>query len=82
MTSYTAPLKDMQFILHDVLKLTSQDIAGFDEMEPEFTNAILEEAGKIASEVLLPLNTVGDTEGCKLENGVVHTPTGFKQAFE
>ena len=82
MTSYTAPLKDMQFILHDVLKLTSQDIAGFDEMEPEFTNAILEEAGKIASEVLLPLNTVGDTEGCKLENGVVRTPTGFKQAFE
>ncbi|MCL4159074.1 UNVERIFIED_CONTAM: hypothetical protein GTU68_027866, partial [Idotea baltica] len=42
---------------------------------------ILEEAGKISSEVLQPLNVVGDTEGCVLENGVVRTPTGFKAAF-
>jgi len=42
---------------------------------------VLEEAGKVATEVLLPLNTVGDTEGCTLENGVVRTPTGFKDAF-
>jgi alkylation response protein AidB-like acyl-CoA dehydrogenase len=82
MPSYTAPTKDMQFILHDVLKLTDSDVPGYDELEPEFTAAILEEAGKICSQVLAPLNIVGDVEGCTLENGVVRTPTGFKAAFE
>ena len=82
MPSYTAPTKDMQFILHDVLALSESDIPGYAELEADFTSAILEEAGKISSEVLHPLNVVGDTEGCRLENGVVHTPTGFKAAFE
>ncbi|UWQ63959.1 acyl-CoA dehydrogenase C-terminal domain-containing protein [Leisingera caerulea] len=82
MPSYTAPAKDAQFILHDVLKVSGQDIPGYNELEPEFTGAVLEEAGKIASEVLHPLNVVGDTEGCRLENGVVYTPNGFKDAFE
>ncbi|MEX0339909.1 MAG: acyl-CoA dehydrogenase C-terminal domain-containing protein [Arenibacterium sp.] len=82
MPSYTAPTKDMQFVLHDVLKITESDIPGYDELEADFTSAILEEAGKISSEVLQPLNSVGDTEGCVLENGVVRTPTGFKDAFD
>ncbi|MEO1178561.1 MAG: acyl-CoA dehydrogenase family protein, partial [Pseudomonadota bacterium] len=82
MPSYTAPTKDMQFLLHDVLKITSSNIPGYDELESDFTSAILEEAGKISAEVLAPLNVVGDTEGCRLENGVVYTPTGFKDAFE
>ena len=82
MPSYTAPTKDMQFVLHEVLNVTQADIPGYDELEPDFTSAILEEAGKISSEVLLPLNTVGDTEGCTLENGIVRTPTGFKAAFD
>lgn len=82
MPSYSAPIKDTQFILHDVLKITETQIPGYDELEAEFTSAVLEEAGKIAGEVLHPLNTVGDTEGCRLENGVVYTPTGFKAAFE
>ncbi|MEO0916262.1 MAG: acyl-CoA dehydrogenase N-terminal domain-containing protein, partial [Pseudomonadota bacterium] len=81
MPSYTAPTKDMQFLLHDVLKITSSNIPGYDELESDFTSAILEEAGKISAEVLAPLNVVGDTEGCRLENGVVYTPTGFKDAF-
>ncbi|RMA41775.1 acyl-CoA dehydrogenase C-terminal domain-containing protein [Rhodophyticola porphyridii] len=81
MPSYTAPTKDMQFILHEVLDISAQDIPGYDEMERDFTGAVLDEAGKIASEVLTPLNTVGDTEGCRMENGVVYTPTGFKDAF-
>ncbi|PHQ84432.1 MAG: acyl-CoA dehydrogenase [Thalassobium sp.] len=81
MPSYTAPLKDMQFILHDVLKVSQQDIPGFDELDPDFTGAVLEEAGKVASEILAPLNIVGDTEGCVLENGIVRTPKGFKEAF-
>jgi len=82
MPSYTAPTKDTQFILHDVLNVTGSDIPGYDELEREFTSAILEEAGKISSEVLAPLNVVGDTEGCRMENGVVYTPKGFKEAFE
>ena len=82
MPSYTAPVKDMQFVLHDVLKVTEQNVPGYDELDAGFTSAILEEAGKISSEVLQPLNVVGDTEGCVLENGVVRTPTGFKAAFD
>ena len=82
MPIYTAPTKDMQFLLHEVLALTAQDVPGYDELEPDFTSAVLEEAGKIASEVLQPLNSVGDSEGCVLENGVVRTPTGFKAAFD
>lgn len=82
MPRYTAPTKDMQFILHDVLKANESDIPGYDELDREFTVAVLEEAGKISSDVLQPLNVVGDKEGCTLENGVVRTPTGFKAAFE
>ncbi|WP_163846828.1 acyl-CoA dehydrogenase C-terminal domain-containing protein [Pseudooceanicola aestuarii] len=82
MPSYTAPVKDFQFVLHDVLKAGDADIAGYDELDRDFTAAILEEAGKIASEVMAPLNASGDREGVRLENGVVHTPTGFKAAFD
>jgi alkylation response protein AidB-like acyl-CoA dehydrogenase len=82
MTSYTAPIRDMQFVLHEVLRVQDADVAGYDELDRETTSAILEEAGKLSSEVLHPLNAVGDTEGCTLENGVVRTPTGFKDAFE
>ena len=82
MPSYTAPIKDIQFLLHDVLGVSSSDIPGYDELEADFTGAVLEEAGKVASGVLAPLNPVGDVEGCKLENGLVSTPTGFKGAFE
>jgi acyl-CoA dehydrogenase len=82
MPTYTAPVKDMQFILHDVLKASETDIPGYADLERDFTAAILEEAGKLASDVLAPLNAVGDAEGCRLENGVVYTPTGFKDAFE
>ena len=79
--TYTAPVKDMQFLLHQVLKISDQDIPGYGDLDAGFTGAVLEEAGKIASEVLAPLNAVGDREGCVLENGVVRTPTGFKAAF-
>ena len=82
MPTYTAPVKDMQFVLHDVLNISGSDIPGYDELEADFTNAVLEEAGKLTGEVLAPLNEIGDREGCRLENGVVYTPTGFKEAFE
>ena len=82
MPSYSAPVKDMQFLMHEVFNIAQMDIPGYAELEPDFTAAVLEEAGKIASNVLTPLNAVGDAEGCRLENGVVRTPTGFKEAFD
>ncbi len=82
MTSYTAPVKDMQFLLHDVLKISEADIPGYSDLDRSFTAAVLDEAAKVASDVLTPLNAVGDREGCVLENGVVRTPTGFKVAFD
>jgi alkylation response protein AidB-like acyl-CoA dehydrogenase len=81
MPSYTAPVKDIQFVLHDVLEVSANDTPGYAELERDFTEAVLKEAGRIAAEVLAPLNAVGDAEGCRLENGVVYTPTGFKEAF-
>ena len=82
MPTFTAPTRDLQFVLQDLLKVSEQDIPGFEDLDADFTSAVLEEAGKIANEVLAPLNAVGDTEGCTLENGIVRTPTGFKAAFD
>jgi len=81
MASYTAPVKDMQFLLHDLLKISEADIPGYADLEQSFTGAVLDEAAKVAQDILTPLNAVGDTEGCHLENGVVRTPKGFKEAF-
>ncbi|MCP5036247.1 MAG: acyl-CoA dehydrogenase [Rhodobacteraceae bacterium] len=82
MSNYTPPTTDMGFLLHEVLRAENADIPGYEELTPDFTSAVLEEAGKLAREVLAPLNIVGDREGCVLENGVVRTPTGFKDAFD
>ncbi len=81
MPIYSAPTKDQQFILHDLLKVSESGIPGYEELDRDFTGAVLEEAGKIARDVLAPLNSVGDSQGCHLENGVVRTPDGFKEAF-
>ena len=80
--TYAAPVKDMQFLLHDVLQISTSDIPGYGDLDAGFTAAVLEEAGKISADVLAPLNAVGDAEGCRLENGVVRTPRGFKAAFD
>ncbi|SHJ36553.1 acyl-CoA dehydrogenase [Palleronia salina] len=82
MPTYTAPVKDLQFVIHDMLKASEAATPGYDELDRDFTNAVLEEAGKLSENVLAPLNTVGDEEGCKLENGVVRTPKGFKDAYD
>ncbi|MEM1266600.1 MAG: acyl-CoA dehydrogenase C-terminal domain-containing protein [Pseudomonadota bacterium] len=82
MPTYTPPLKDFAFVLHDTLRVEAQDIPGYDDLDRSFTGQILEEAGKIARDVLAPLNYVGDQEGCTLENGVVRTPTGFHGAID
>ncbi|MYI68932.1 MAG: acyl-CoA dehydrogenase [Boseongicola sp. SB0673_bin_14] len=82
MPAYTPPVGDQQFLLHDLLKVGESDIPGYRDLDRSFTAAVLEEAGKIAANVLQPLNAVGDTQGCSLENGVVRTPEGFKAAWD
>jgi alkylation response protein AidB-like acyl-CoA dehydrogenase len=81
MTGYTPPLEDIAFVLHDVLRVHESDIPGYDEMDRATTAAVLGEAGKLARDVLAPLNAVGDRQGCRLENGVVRTPDGFVAAY-
>ena len=81
MPIYSAPVKDIKFILQNVLKIHDSDIPGYSELDNEYLNAILEEASKISSEVLAPLNAIGDKHGCSFENGIVYTPPGFKEAF-
>ncbi|MCB2143110.1 MAG: acyl-CoA dehydrogenase family protein, partial [Rhodobacteraceae bacterium] len=81
MPSYAAPTQDMQFVLHEVLNVSQSETPGYADLDRDFTAAILDEAGKIARDVLAPLNASGDAEGCRLENGVVRTPAGFHEAF-
>ena len=84
MPSYKAPVRDMQFLLHEVLgfeDLTKYD--AFSEVDADLANAILVEAAKFSEDVLTPLNVVGDYEGCTHHaDGSVTTPTGFKDAYK
>ncbi|HAT34806.1 MAG TPA: acyl-CoA dehydrogenase, partial [Rhodospirillaceae bacterium] len=83
MTEYSPPLRDMRFCLHEMgLTDRARALPGFEEIGAELADAILEESGKFAAEVLAPLNRVGDTEGARLENGVVRAPTGFAEAYK
>ena len=82
MTGYTAPLDDIRFALSTFAGL--DDIAtlpGFSQATPDLTAAVLEEAAKLAGEVLAPLNVIGDRQPSTLENGVVRTPPGFAEAY-
>ncbi|MEO6092024.1 MAG: acyl-CoA dehydrogenase C-terminal domain-containing protein [Novosphingobium sp.] len=83
MQVYNAPLRDMRFVLHELFD--GGDFGGIEalaEFTPDLLDAVLEEAARLAQEVLLPLNASGDSEGCTFENGVVRTPKGFKQAYQ
>ncbi|MEM6622960.1 MAG: acyl-CoA dehydrogenase C-terminal domain-containing protein [Pseudomonadota bacterium] len=83
MPHFQPPLRDYRFVLHEALKIQDEHaIDGYGEMTEDFTGAVLDEAGKIARDVIAPLNQPGDQEGCRLENGVVYTPKGFKDAWQ
>ncbi len=82
MSSYVAPLKDMRFVLNELASLAEvARLPGFGEATPDTVDAILEEAGKLASGVLDPLNQSGDQEGSQWAEGAVRTPKGFKEAY-
>ncbi len=83
MPVYNAPVKDFKFVLNDLLGLDKMtNMPGFEDATPDMIDAILEEGGKLMSEVIQPLNQVGDKEGCTWKDGEVTTPTGFKEAYD
>ena len=85
MPSYTPPLRDMQFVMHELLHVVDdlKAMPAHADMDAETMNAVLEEGGKFASEILFPLNITGDAEGCHLDQAThqVTTPKGFKEAY-
>jgi alkylation response protein AidB-like acyl-CoA dehydrogenase len=79
---YVPPIKDMQFVLKHVVGLDQvNELPGWEEVTPDVVDAILEEAGKLATEVLSPLNSTGDRQGAQWKDGAVTTPPGFKEAY-
>lgn len=82
MPSYNPPLRDMQFLMHEVFKVTEtyQQIPKYAEVDADTINAVVEEAGKFAANVAFPLNISGDEEGCTLnkETHEVTTPKGVQ----
>lgn len=80
---YTAPLKDMQFVLNELLDVDSiAKLPGFEDATPDLIETILIEAGKVASDVLSPLNKIGDQQGSHLKDDKVVVPEGFTEAFK
>jgi alkylation response protein AidB-like acyl-CoA dehydrogenase len=78
---YTAPIEEMRFALGLAGLAEVAALPGLAEATPDLVAAVLEEAGKLAAEVIAPLNRPGDEAGSRLENGVVYTPKGFKEAY-
>ena len=85
MPTYTPPLRDMQFVMHEVLKVSDElkALPPHADVDADTINAVLEEGGKFAAEVAFPINISGDTEGCTLDKTTheVTTPQGFKEAY-
>ena len=85
MPTYTPPLRDMQFVMHEVFNVTAdlQQIPKHADMDVDTISAVLEEGGKFAAEVAFPLNISGDAEGCTIDQTThaVTTPKGFKEAY-
>ena len=83
MSAYTAPLKDMRFVLNELAGMSAvAALPGYQDATPDTVDAILEEASKFASQVLDPLNYSGDQEGAQWKDGAVTTPKGFKEAYK
>ncbi|WP_108449071.1 acyl-CoA dehydrogenase [Halomonas sp. BN3-1] len=83
MYPYAAPLRDLSFVLSEMLEHDSLNLAPFAEVGPELVDAVLEEAAKLASDVWAPLNASGDRQGCsRLEDGSVTLPDGFAEAYQ
>ncbi|MFI4988547.1 MAG: acyl-CoA dehydrogenase N-terminal domain-containing protein, partial [Alphaproteobacteria bacterium] len=83
MATYKAPLREMRFVLEELLGVEELvKLPGYEEATADIVEAILAEGAKLCENELLPLNRSGDEEGCQYENGVVRTPKGFKEAYK
>ena len=86
MLSYTPPLRDMQFVLHELLCVETalRALPAYPDIDREFIDQVIEEGGKFCSDILAPLNAVGDVEGCHLNKTTheVTTPKGFREAYD
>ncbi|MGB0203523.1 MAG: acyl-CoA dehydrogenase C-terminal domain-containing protein [Neptuniibacter sp.] len=84
MPEYKAPLRDMDFVLNEVLNAEQhyQSLPGCEDATPDMVSAIMEEGAKFAERVLSPLNQIGDQQGCQWSDGAVTTPEGFKEAYQ
>jgi alkylation response protein AidB-like acyl-CoA dehydrogenase len=81
--SYQAPLKDMRFVINELAGLEEvAKLPGYEDATSDTVDAILEQASKFASEVLDPINHIGDQEGSVWRDGAVKTPKGFKEAYQ
>jgi alkylation response protein AidB-like acyl-CoA dehydrogenase len=85
MPTYNPPLRDMQFVMHELLEVVDEfkQMPRYADIDMDTINAVLEEGGKFAAEVTFPLNVSGDTEGCTIDQTThaVTTPKGFKEAY-
>ena len=79
MQIYKTPLREFRFLLEDFLQLNNNKVLTDRSLEIDDLLMILEEASKMCEETLLPLNAIGDNEGCVFEDGKVITPKGFKE---
>ncbi|HRD67625.1 MAG TPA: acyl-CoA dehydrogenase C-terminal domain-containing protein [Candidatus Competibacter sp.] len=83
MTTYLAPTRDMRFVIEELAGLDRLTrLPGYEDATPDLVEAILDEAAKLAGEVLAPLNKTGDTQGVRLEAGGVFAADGFKEAYQ
>ena len=84
MPEFKTPLRDMKFLLHEVFDYDSHyaTLPNGEEATPDVVDAILEESARFAESEIGPINQSGDEEGCKLEDGKVTTPKGFKEAYD
>ncbi len=83
MSDYRAPVKDMRFVMDEIVGLNEiAQLPGYEEATSDMADAILEEAAKFTGGVLAPLNRIGDQQGCKLDAGGVTTPDGWKDAYK
>ena len=81
--TYHAPVKQIRFALDAIANLPRlYGNSAFGELGHDLVDAVLDEAGRFAGEVIAPLNRISDKEGAKLENGVVSLPTGFVAAYK